>query len=134
MAASGWIPESLLDKVVVSRLPIPDAVRLANPVIPRAADQFGITKEIDTAPYWLAQAWAQAWRRSGFQGVRYGTRFTPDARPTGVALFGPAGVRPWPLDPAAKLAKDIARDAGLHVAWRPSSAALTIISPPTSGP
>jgi hypothetical protein len=129
LAATGLVPASVLAGVLVSRLSVPEPMQLANPATPTAANRFGMTREIDTAPYPLAQEWARAWRRAGFHGVRYGTRFTPAARPTGVALFGPAGERPWPLDPTPELATDIARRTGLRLVTPPTAAALTIITP-----
>ena len=64
---------------------------LADCTEPRARF-WGITGEIHSSPsYQETQAWAEAFARSGFGGIRYLLRHDPSQRLAGIALFGPAG-------------------------------------------
>jgi hypothetical protein len=67
---------------------------LADCTEPRARF-WGITGEIHSSPsYQETQAWAEAFARSGFDGIRYLLRHDPSQRLAGIAVFGPAGPRP----------------------------------------
>jgi hypothetical protein len=64
---------------------------LANCCAP-SAGRFGVNAELhSTANYSLTQAWAEAFRAAGFQGVRYFLRSDPSALLVGYALFDLAG-------------------------------------------
>lgn len=63
----------------------------------RRARAFGVTAALHSSDdYALAQAWAAAFARSGFDGVRYFVSHDPAQRLVGVALFGPEGAPDWP--------------------------------------
>lgn len=63
----------------------------------RPARSFGVTAAIHSSEnYALTQAWAAAFARAGFDGVRYLLSHDPAQRLVGVALFGPEGVADWP--------------------------------------
>jgi hypothetical protein len=67
------------------RLPLADCAA-------RPARRFGISGAIHSTPdYATAQAWAAAFRRAGFRGIRYLVSHDPAQRLVGYALFGPAG-------------------------------------------
>jgi hypothetical protein len=46
-------------------------------------------------PYQVPQAWARAFHRQGFRGVRYGIRHSTSRRHFSVAIFGPSGEGSW---------------------------------------
>ncbi|GAB3692116.1 RES family NAD+ phosphorylase [Angustibacter aerolatus] len=90
LSARAVLPASTIERVVVSRLRLPAAARLAN-VRVAAAAAHGVTRELESmTPYAVPQAWAAAFDRAGFDGVRYGPRFSPGAA-SSIALFGAAG-------------------------------------------
>jgi hypothetical protein len=92
------VPESLLEECVVSRLRAVAHCDLAD-VQSRGAAAFGVTRELESmVPYAVPQAWARAFDSAGFDGVRYGPRFTP-GESSAVALFGAQGAADWPTDP-----------------------------------
>jgi len=122
-----YVPVSLLEGVVVSRLGVPVARRLANLRVARAAE-FGVTRELETmVPYAVPQAWARALADAGMEGVRYGPRFTPGAA-SSVALFDEAGARDWPTDPTPVPAVDV--PGGPHPMPAPHRGDLTVVRPP----
>lgn len=88
------IPE---EELAARRLTLTEVYRdlmLADCTEPRARF-WGITGEIHSSPsYQETQAWAEAFARSGFGGIRYLLRHDPSQRLAGVALFGPAGSAP----------------------------------------
>lgn len=81
----------------LSELHLPKRVRLADCTNPLARG-FGCTGEIHTTiGYDLTQAWAEAFARAGFGGIRYLVRHDPSLSLAGIALFGRAGrPRRWP--------------------------------------
>lgn len=95
----------------------------------KAAGRYGVTTELATlVPYDLPRRWATAFRNHGFDGIRHQLRHDQRARPSGVAIFGPAdaasrgdGTR-TPLTGAAVAA------AGVAVYPPPAAAALTIVT------
>lgn len=75
----------------MARIELPGELRLADCTMERARS-WGVTAEIHSTPdYRSTQPWAEAFARSGFDGVRYLLRHDPSQRLKGVALFGPAG-------------------------------------------
>jgi hypothetical protein len=65
-------------------------IRLANCAASKA-HQFGITAAIHSTPdYQQTQAWALAFQRAGFEGVRYLLSHDPRQKLVGVAIFGSA--------------------------------------------
>lgn len=121
------LPDSALTDVVVSRLRLPQARRVAN-LQARAAARFGVTRELETmVPYAVPQAWARAFAAAGLEGVRYGPRFTPGDC-SAVALFGPAGQADWDRDAAPVPATQACPEL---VTWQaPRRADLTVVRPP----
>ena len=94
----------------------------------QAAGRYGVTTELVTVvPYDLSRRWAAAFRAHGFHGIRHQLRHDQRARPSGVALFGPAGAsnlddgQPKPLTTTAVEA------AGVRVLPPPSVASLTVV-------
>lgn len=97
LGGSTAVPESLLEECVVSRLRLPEPREVADTQRGAAAD-FGLTRELESmVPYAVPQAWARAFDDAGFEGVRYGPRFTPGDS-SAVALFDVAGAADWPVD------------------------------------
>jgi len=92
----GLAPESLLHGRFLRALRLPHNHRVANCLAQQAAKW--VTAEISTlTPYEVPQAWAKAFHRIGFQGVRYAPRHSTSRRTHLVAIFGPAGERnEWP--------------------------------------
>ena len=115
------------DASCVSRLHVPENVRLADLCSHRAAD-YGITREIHTlTPYVVTQAWAVAFHAGGAGGVRYDARFST-GRARAYAGFGDAGARRWPGDPAPIPGRDVAAAAGIDVIPVPHSV-RTVLPP-----
>ena len=127
LGGAPFVPVSLLEDVVVSRLRVPESRRLANLRVARAAD-FGVTRELESmTPYAVPQAWACGLAGAGFEGVRYGPRFTPGAA-SSLALFDEAGERPWPVDPAPTAA--VAVPGVPRPMPVPARDELTVVRPP----
>lgn len=83
-------PASLLEGRHLRALRTPRLHRVADTLAEKAVAW--VTAELSTiTPYRLPQAWARAFRRSGFEGIRYAARHRTARRPFAVALFGPAG-------------------------------------------
>ena len=127
LGGAPYVPASLLEGVVVSRLGVPSPRRLANLRVARAAD-FGVTRELEVmVPYAVPQAWARALADVGLDGVRYGPRFTPGPA-SSVALFDEAGARDWPADPGPVPAGDV--PGGPHAMPAPHRGDVTVVRPP----
>jgi hypothetical protein len=121
---------ALVDDLVVSEWATARAYRCANLDTSLAA-RFGVTRELTALHerhYGLTQAWAEAFAAAGFEGLRYGARFTP-GRANAWALFGQAGdaERPEPAIEAVIAGPDACRQAGLSVAGAPVLGHLNII-------
>lgn len=88
-------PSGLLMGRHLRQLRAPRRKRLADTLAEKAV--VWVTGELSTiTPYRLPQAWARAFRRSDFEGIRYAARHRTARRPFVVALFGPAGEqRAW---------------------------------------
>lgn len=73
---------------------------------------FGITGEIhSTSDYSVTQRWAAGFAQAGFDGIYYLLRHDPGQRLAGVALFGPAGLAPWPATPGKPIGPEILTEA-----------------------
>jgi hypothetical protein len=121
------VPTFLLSYVVVSTLHLPENRDVAD-VESSDATRFGVTRELETmVPYAVPQAWARAFDAAGIGGVAYGPRFTTgDA--VSYAVFGPAGIPSWPVDPDPVRAVDV---PGVPVALDPPRRwDLTVVRPP----
>ena len=127
LGGSQAVPESLLEESVVSRLRLPVAREVADTQA-RGAARFGVTREIEsTVPYAVPQAWARAFDDAGFEGVRYGPRFTPGDS-SALAVFGAEGAADWPIDPDPVPAPQV---PGAPTAMpTPRRADLTVVRPP----
>ena len=121
------VPASLLTYVVVSTLHVPENRDLAD-VESSDATRFGVTRELETmVPYAVPQAWARAFDAAGIGGVAYGPRFTT-GEVVSYAVFGPAGIAPWPVDPEPVHALDV---PGVPVALDPPRRwDVTVVRPP----
>jgi hypothetical protein len=87
-------PSSLLAGRRLWAVSVPRRQRLADTIGERAVAW--VTGELSTiTPYHLPQVWALAFRRNGFDGLRYAARHRTGRRPFVVALFGTAGERAW---------------------------------------
>ena len=94
----------------------------------QAAGRYGLTTELATViPYDLPRRWAAAFRAERFDGIRHRFRHDHRARPSGIALFGPAG--PAQLDDGTRLPLTVAdiEAAGVGVLAPPHSAVLTVV-------
>ena len=72
------------------RIELPRDIELADCTAEQART-WGVTAEIhSTSQYHVTQPWADAFVRSGFDGIHYLLRHDPSQRLTGIVLFGPA--------------------------------------------
>jgi hypothetical protein len=97
----------------------------------RAAARFGVTRELASVHgkfYPICQAWAEGLADAGFQGVRYGARFTP-GRANAWALFGEAGdgEAPPPGDVETISGHEACRRAGLTVLLVPPAGTVHVV-------
>ncbi|MGH9073619.1 MAG: RES family NAD+ phosphorylase [Acidimicrobiales bacterium] len=85
------VAEALVATKALTLLRVREVVTLADVAHPRSR-QFGVTGEIHTTTaYEATHAWATAFDRANFGGVRYRVRHDPAQDLIGVALFGMAG-------------------------------------------
>ena len=94
----------------------------------QAAGRYGLTTELATVlPYDLSRRWATAFRAERFDGISHQLRHDQRARPSGIALFGPAG--PADLDDGTRspLTTADVEAAGVDVLPPPHSAVLTVV-------
>lgn len=118
-----WVGERSLRHVD----PPDPRVRLAAVTRAKAA-AFGLTTELVTViPYDLPRAWAAAFRRVWFGGIRHELRHDPRARPSGVSLFGPSGSVGWPDGRQVPIRRVDLEAAGIAVIDIPPSRAVTIV-------
>lgn len=115
----------VVDRAEVTRRALfttsPPVLDLANTLSP-AGHAFGMTAELSTVvPYGLPQAWAQAFRTAGFDGLVGICRHDPSLQARNFAIFGPAGVvarrRCWVTTRSTPLADAVLADElrGLRV-------------------
>lgn len=122
-----FVPASLLEGVVVSKLSVLRPISLADLQAHRASD-FGVTRELETmTPYAVPHAWALAFAGAGCGGVRYRPRFTTGTD-SSYAVFGRGGEQDWPLDPEPVPATEV---SGAPVALEPPRRMdLTVVRTP----
>jgi hypothetical protein len=87
-----------------------------------------VTTELATViPYDLSRLWATAFRSEQFDGIRHQLRHDRRARPSGIALFGPAG--PADIDDGTRTPLTIAdiEAAGVGVLPTPHSTVMTVV-------
>jgi RES domain len=85
------VPEEELSARLLTRIELPRGLELADCTDSRTR-VWGLTAEIHSTPaYQETQAWAEAFARLGFDGLRYFVRHDPSQQLAGIALFGPAG-------------------------------------------
>jgi hypothetical protein len=95
--AGALIPRAEIDARSISTLSVPTAVTLADCTNPRAR-AFGITAEIHSSvDRAMTRAWAAAFERHGFGGVRYLVRHDPSQSFVAIALFSDAGEASWAI-------------------------------------
>lgn len=129
LSSRSSLTEAEVDASQVSRLRMPENVRVAD-LCSRKAAAYGITREIHTlTPYLVTQAWAAVFHAGGAGGVRYDARFST-GRARAYAVFGAAGARRWPGDPAPIPGRDVAAAAGIEVVPVPRS--VRTVSPPAT--
>lgn len=94
----------------------------------KAAGRYGITTELTTVlPYDLPRRWAAAFCAHGFDGIRHQLRHDQRARPSGIALFGQAGVANFAVGRCDVLTPEQMEWAGVQVLPPPSTVTLTIV-------
>ncbi len=103
----------------ISTLSTPLPVRLADCTKPRAL-AFGVTGEIHASPdRTRTQAWAKAFDRAGFDGIRFLVRHDPAQQHVGVALFGAGGEVDWPITSTgfitAELMLEVEKQFGIRI-------------------
>jgi hypothetical protein len=104
----GIAPSGLLAGRHLRALHVPRPQSLADSLA-RLATRW-LTSEISTiTPYRVPQAWARAFHRQGFMGVRYGIRHSTSRRHFSVAIFGPSGERSWPKGLRAPISEKVRR-------------------------
>lgn len=94
----------------------------------QAAGRYGVTTELAAMiPYDLPRRWAAAFRAEKFDGIRHQLRHDQRARPSGIAMFGPAG--PADLDDGTRtpLTVPAIEAAGVSVLPPPHSSVLTVV-------
>lgn len=120
--STAWVRARELRKVAP-----PDASARLAATTRTAAGRFGVTTDLATAvPYDLPRRWAAAFQAQGFDGIRHQLRHDQRARPSGVALFGPAGAGDFDDGHQTRLTAAAVQAAGVKVLAPPSSASLTI--------
>lgn len=94
----------------------------------KAAGRYGVTTELATIlPYDVPRRWAAAFRAHGLDGIRHQLRHDQRARPSGVALFGPAGTDDLPEASRTALTAATVESAGVRVLPSPSAMTLTVV-------
>ena len=94
----------------------------------QAAGRYGVTTELATVvPYDLPRRWATAFHTHGFDGIRHQLRHDQRARPSGVALFGPAGAGSHDDGQQTTLTVADVEATGVEVLPPPRSTALTVV-------
>jgi hypothetical protein len=93
------VPRAEVEARAISTLTVPTSMILADCTGP-ASLSFGVTGEIHSiADRTRTQAWAAAFDRAEYAGIRYFTRHDPSQQHVAVALFGQDGVASWPAPP-----------------------------------
>lgn len=125
--AAGPVPAAVADQMLVSRVRL--RAKVAD-LTDRAAERFGITREIGTVtPYALPQRWAAALHAAGHRGLRYWPRFAIAPDDLSVALFAAQGLGTRRGDPGPLTGRDALLTAGIPVVGVPRS--LPVTPPPS---
>jgi hypothetical protein len=129
---SGFLPETAIQDRCVRRMPLPADYDLAD-LASRRCVGFDVTSEIgDITPYDLPLVWATHLDSSGFDGLRWSTRFDPAPSANGVAVYGEAGERSkWRRGRAsnigAKFRRRLKDECNVEVLPVPHSRALRVV-------
>ena len=110
VAARHEIDPAIVEKMGFTTIAFDRQLRLADVSAPTAAGAFGMTKELTTGDYGLAQAWATAFDAAGFDGILYASRFDNRVGPHAVAIFGNAGATADDYDESDREPDDILDD------------------------
>jgi len=87
----GHVNSGFVTAMNVAHLKLPAPVKAAATASAEAV-RFGCNRELSTIPdYDLTQKWAAAFRRGGFGGITYPSRFTSGLETNAIALFGASG-------------------------------------------
>ncbi|MEO7060434.1 MAG: RES family NAD+ phosphorylase [Lapillicoccus sp.] len=131
LGAAPTVPGSMLEDAVVSRLHLRRDHRLAD-VQDSGASGYGVTRELETmVPYAVPQVWARAFHDAGFEGVRYGPRFSTGSA-SSTAVFGAVGSQPGPVDPSPLPGAEVP-DAPVAIE-APRRWDVTVVKPPRTRP
>ncbi|MGH2517480.1 MAG: RES family NAD+ phosphorylase, partial [Ktedonobacterales bacterium] len=91
------IPFTVIHGSKIASLRLPRPLRLADCTVSQAR-RLGMTGEIHTfASRDITQAWASAFSRDGYDGIRYFARHDPSMKRKSIAIFGAAGEANWPV-------------------------------------
>lgn len=94
----------------------------------QGAGRYGVTTELGTiVPYDLPRRWAAAFRAHGFDGIRHQLRHDQQARPSGIALFGPTGAGSHDDGQRTTLTVAAVEAAHVQVLPPPHSMVLTVV-------
>jgi hypothetical protein len=105
------IPADYIRQRRLSILSVPSEIDLADCTVSHAR-AFRVTGEIhSTVARPTTQAWARAFARAGFGGVRFFLRHDPAQRQIGFALFGPGGETHWPVVSTDEIGANLTREA-----------------------
>lgn len=110
VAARREIDPAVVTKMGFTTIAFNQPLRLAAVSNPTAVGAFGMTKELTTGDYELAQAWAVAFDAAGFDGILYASRFDNRDGPHAVAIFGDAGAAAHEYDESDREPDDILDD------------------------
>ncbi|MDR0946063.1 MAG: RES family NAD+ phosphorylase [Bifidobacteriaceae bacterium] len=123
LIATGAVTARLAQSFHLTKVRLKQRIKCAA-VSDNNAAAWGITRELVTmTDYQVTHEWAKAFAQAGFDGIRYGSRFTT-GEPTAWALFGDAGA---PQTPPGQMNAHMTglgacEDAGLRVLWTPRGA------------
>ena len=121
--STAWVADRELRRVSP-----PDPTARLAATTRQAAGRYGVTTELATViPYDLSRRWAAAFRAERFDGIRHQLRHDQRARPSGIALFGPAGAADLDDGTRSRLTTADIGAAGVGVLPPPHSAVLTIV-------
>lgn len=91
LARSGVVAATFLSGRVVSSLTLPETIVAAHVSSNEAFPLAGTVELCSMDTYEVSRQWAQELHESGFEGIWYHPRFSPDADARALAVFGPAG-------------------------------------------
>lgn len=126
----GLVPHGVVAKRWVSTLHLQEDVRAAHVNHDRAPD-FRVVPELTVMrPYDTPRAWARAFARAAFDGVRSTLRHSSGTC-RGLSVFGTAGPRDWPADPhPVRLTTLLEGMVGIEVVGAPALDEIQVIPAP----